>query len=100
MLLAIDCGNTNTVFALWDGEKIVSEWRTSTQHQRTADEYYTWLRTLMHLESIEVTITEAIISSTVISSVDESRTIELEKSGDSSDTPKSLIGRPNPPAKR
>jgi len=65
MLLAIDCGNTNTVFAIWDGAKTVAEWRTSTRHQRTADEYYTWLRTLMQLAEIEVTVTEAIISSTV-----------------------------------
>lgn len=65
MLLAIDCGNTNTVFAIWDGTRLLAEWRTSTQHQRTADEYYTWLTTLMHLQKLDVEITAAIISSTV-----------------------------------
>ena len=65
MLLAIDCGNTNTAFALWDGTRFVSTWRTSTEWQRTADQYYVWLRTLMQFQDIEADITEAIVSSTV-----------------------------------
>lgn len=65
MLLCIDCGNTNTVFSIWDGTQFVSTWRTSTEHQRTADQYYVWLRTLMTLHGIDAQITEAIISSTV-----------------------------------
>lgn len=65
MLLTIDCGNTNTVFAIWDGESFVASWRCATQHQRTADEYYTWLRTLMSLHHVEVAITDVIVSSTV-----------------------------------
>ncbi len=65
MLLTIDCGNTNTAFAIWDGRTFVANWRCATQHQRTADEYYTWLRTLMNLNSIDVAITDVIISSTV-----------------------------------
>ena len=40
MLLAIDCGNTNTVFSIWDGESFIGTWRTSTDWQRTADQYY------------------------------------------------------------
>ncbi|MDW4496875.1 type III pantothenate kinase [Sulfitobacter sp. D35] len=65
MLLAIDCGNTNTVFALWDGERFLATWRTSTEWQRTADQYYVWLSTLMKLKDIDGEITEVIISSTV-----------------------------------
>ncbi|MCV3272452.1 type III pantothenate kinase [Roseobacter sinensis] len=65
MLLAIDCGNTNTVFAIWDGDQFVAQWRTSTEWQRTADQYYVWLSTLMRLQNIDVTITDMIISSTV-----------------------------------
>ncbi|MGB3556410.1 MAG: type III pantothenate kinase [Jannaschia sp.] len=65
MLLTVDCGNTNTVFAIWDGTAFLASWRCATQHQRTADEYYTWLRTLMDLHRIDVTITDVIISSTV-----------------------------------
>ncbi len=65
MLLAIDCGNTNTVFSLWDGSRFVATWRTATEHQRTADQYYVWLSSLMGLQKIDATVTAVIISSTV-----------------------------------
>lgn len=65
MLLAIDCGNTNTVFSLWDGTRFVATWRTSTEHQRTADQYYVWLSSLMGLQKIDAAVTSVIISSTV-----------------------------------
>lgn len=65
MLLAVDCGNTNTVFALWDGDQMIGHWRTSTEWQRTADQYYVWLSTLMNLQGINAQITDMIISSTV-----------------------------------
>jgi type III pantothenate kinase len=65
MLLAIDCGNTNTVFSIWSGEKFIATWRIATDHKRTADEYFVWLSSLMMLTKTEATITEAIISSTV-----------------------------------
>ena len=65
MLLAIDCGNTNTVFSIWDGQKFIATWRTSTEWQRTADQYYVWLSTLMNFQKIEADITDVIISSTV-----------------------------------
>ncbi|MDR0809801.1 MAG: type III pantothenate kinase [Gemmobacter sp.] len=65
MLLAIDCGNTNTVFSIWDGADFLATWRIATDHRRTADEYYVWLQTLMTLKKLDVTISEAIISSTV-----------------------------------
>jgi len=65
MLLAIDVGNTNTVFSIWDGTAFVATWRTSTEWQRTADQYYVWLSTLMHFRKVEVEITDVIVSSTV-----------------------------------
>ncbi|MFD2738611.1 type III pantothenate kinase [Sulfitobacter aestuarii] len=65
MLLAVDCGNTNTVFSIWDGESFIATWRTATEWQRTADQYYVWLSTLMRLQEIEADITDMIISSTV-----------------------------------
>ena len=65
MLLAIDCGNTNTVFSIWDGERFLATWRTSTEWQRTADQYYVWLSTLMRFQKLDVHITDVIISSTV-----------------------------------
>ena len=66
MLLCIDTGNTNTVFSIWDGEAFIGTWRASTEHQRTADQYFVWLTTLMRAEGLEsVTIDEVVISSTV-----------------------------------
>ncbi|MBS9716689.1 type III pantothenate kinase [Pseudohalocynthiibacter aestuariivivens] len=65
MLLAIDCGNTNTVFSIWDGEKFLCTLRTVTEHQRTADQYFVWLSTLLRHHKIEMEIDEVIISSTV-----------------------------------
>lgn len=65
MLLAIDCGNTNTVFSIWDGTEFIAHWRTATEWQRTADQYYVWLSTLMKIQEIDVKIDEVIVSSTV-----------------------------------
>ncbi len=65
MLLAIDCGNTNTVFSIWDGERFIFSGRTSTEWQRTADQYYVWLSSLMQFQKVDVEITEVIVSSTV-----------------------------------
>ena len=65
MLLAIDCGNTNTVFSIWTGSKFISTWRIATDQQRTADQYYVWLSSLITLGKIKVDITDVIISSTV-----------------------------------
>ena len=65
MLLAIDCGNTNTVFSIWDGTRFLCTLRTSTHHARTADAYFTWYSTLINHYGIEADITDVIISSTV-----------------------------------
>jgi type III pantothenate kinase len=65
MLLAIDCGNTNTVFSIWNGTRFIATWRIATDHKRTADEYFVWLSSLLALTKTEATVTEAIISSTV-----------------------------------
>ena len=65
MLLAIDCGNTNTVFSIWNGARFVATWRIATDHKRTADEYFVWLSSLLMLTKTDADVTEAIISSTV-----------------------------------
>jgi len=65
MLLAIDCGNTNTVFSIWDGSAFLATWRIATEWRRTADEYYVWLSALMGSRGVVVGIDAVIISSTV-----------------------------------
>lgn len=66
MLLAIDVGNTNVVFALVEGEAILHRWRIATTHARTADEYAVWLSQLMQLEGVERSRVDAAIVSTVV----------------------------------
>ena len=67
MLLAIDVGNTNAVFALHDGKEFIAEWRCSSDYRRTGDEYFVWLKQLMDHEGIKGTVNEVIICSTVTS---------------------------------
>ncbi len=52
MLLTIDVGNTNTTFALFDGDSLAADWRVSTVHHRTADEYAAIMRVLMEEERL------------------------------------------------
>ena len=64
MLLTIDTGNTNTVFSIWDGTKFLCTLRCSTEYQRTADQYFVWLSTLLEHHKIQANIDAVIISST------------------------------------
>ena len=67
MLLAIDCGNTNTVFAVFDDAgRIKGEWRSSTNVNRTADEIGVWLTQLMSLDGIDRAQVVAGIVATVV----------------------------------
>jgi type III pantothenate kinase len=47
MLLVVDAGNTNVVFAVHDGSGWRGTWRIATEPQRTSDEYAVWLLTLL-----------------------------------------------------
>jgi type III pantothenate kinase len=66
MLLAIDVGNTNIVFAICEGEDIRWRWRISTDGDRTADEYAVWLHQLMALEGVDGKHIDAAIIATVV----------------------------------
>ena len=66
MLLAVDCGNTNIVFALYDGDSQQANWRISTDPKRSADEYLVWLTQLMALSNFAVDeLSDMIIASVV-----------------------------------
>ncbi|MDX1574559.1 MAG: type III pantothenate kinase [Kiloniellales bacterium] len=52
MLLTIESGNTNVVFAIYEGERQRGRWRASSDAKRTADEYAVWLTQLMALEDL------------------------------------------------
>ncbi len=66
MLLAIDVGNTNTKFAIWDGMTWRAQWRSSTQTTRTADEYAPWLSQIMTMSELGFSDISACIISTVV----------------------------------
>ena len=66
LLLAIDAGNTNVVFAVFDGTSLLKSWRTSTNIKRTADEYGVWLNHLIELTGIKVDAIGGAIIATVV----------------------------------
>ncbi|MBC8267572.1 MAG: type III pantothenate kinase [Rhodospirillaceae bacterium] len=69
MLLAIDSGNTNTVFAIFDEHgTVLGEWRASSTPERTADEHGVWLMQLLALSGIDRASIENAIIATVVPS--------------------------------
>jgi type III pantothenate kinase len=66
MLLAVDIGNTNTVFGLFEGESLRFDWRCETRVERTGDEHAVFLRGLFDLAGLRFSdVTAGIISSVV-----------------------------------
>ena len=66
MLLAVDVGNTNLTFGVFDGEELKSRFTMTTKVSRTADEYGLWLKNLLEAKKIPSgAITDVIISSVV-----------------------------------
>ena len=66
MLLAIDTGNTNTLFAIHDGKEWIVEWRIATNATRTADEYAVWFHQLLVMQGLSFEdISECVISTVV-----------------------------------
>ncbi len=70
MLAAIDSGNTNVVFAVYDGEDKRGEWRSATNANRTADEYAVWLTQLMELCDLTRGDIDAAILANVVPAAD------------------------------
>lgn len=66
MLLAVDVGNTNLLFALFQGDAIIARWRIATDAKRTGDEYAVWLLQLMQLEGFDRAAISSVIIATVV----------------------------------
>lgn len=66
MLLAIEQGNTNTMFAIHDGERWVAQWRAATDSSRTADEYAVWLHQLLDMDGRKFNDMRGCIISSVV----------------------------------
>lgn len=69
MLLAIDVGNTNSLFALHDGADWVAQWRIGTDVFRTADDYAVWLHQICQMHGVSFEDIDGCIVSTVVPQV-------------------------------
>lgn len=70
LLLALDVGNTNTVVGVFDGERLTTHWRLTTQADRTADEIGMWLRQLLRSEEIDIDRLVGVAVSSVVPPMD------------------------------
>ena len=69
MLLAFDVGNTNILLGLFEGDKLVQNWRISTDTDKSADEYGILLKQFFDHEGIDMDAVEDIIIATVVPSI-------------------------------
>ena len=79
MILAVDVGNTNLVFALVDKGEIRARWRIATDPRRTADQYSVWLHQLLELEGFSRDDVEGVIIGTVVPRALHNLTVLSEK---------------------
>jgi type III pantothenate kinase len=66
LLVLVDVGNTNTVFGVYQGDELVESFRTSTDKERTADEYGSFLLPLFSRRGIDPASAEAVVISSVV----------------------------------
>jgi type III pantothenate kinase len=66
MLLAVDAGNTQTVFGLFEGGRLVVDWRAATRKTTTADELGVLLRSLFREEGLETEAVQGMIVASVV----------------------------------
>jgi type III pantothenate kinase len=71
MLLAIDIGNTNTVYGVFEGEKLAWQFRVESARGRTSDEYAVTLRSLLAMHGIEPARIHAAILASVVPALTE-----------------------------
>lgn len=71
MLLVIDVGNTNIVFALYEHDTMRGLWRMATNRERTSDEYAAWLRQLLELDGLSFSAIEGVAMASVVPAVTE-----------------------------
>src|SRR3954466_3061895 len=53
MLLAVDAGNTQTVFGLFEGERVTEQFRVGTDRSHTGDELAVMLRAFVDLAALD-----------------------------------------------
>lgn len=71
MLLVIDVGNTNIVLGIFKGEKLIFDWRISTDKNKTVDEYGLMLRQMLGSADIDPKDIKDIIISSVVPNIND-----------------------------
>ncbi len=66
MLLAVDTGNTHTVLGLFEGERLLADWRVATRKDATADEMGVLLRSLFTEARLDAGRVEGMIVASVV----------------------------------
>jgi len=66
VLLAVDVGNTNVTFGLFDGELLTADWRVTAHRERTADEMAVELRDLFALKGLDLGLVTGVVISSVV----------------------------------
>jgi type III pantothenate kinase len=66
VLLAVDVGNTNVTLALFEGEKLVADWRVTSHRERTGDEIGVELKQLFGLRGFELKVVTGVVISSVV----------------------------------
>ena len=79
MLLAIDCGNTNIVFSVFEDDSQIHDWRIETKAGRTADEYTSWLSHLLSLSSLSLDQIKDVVIASVVPAVTQQLRLFAEK---------------------
>jgi type III pantothenate kinase len=66
MLLAVDVGNTQTVFGVFEGPRLVHRWRVATEAERTADELGVLVDRLLELRDLGFEDVDGVCLSTTV----------------------------------
>lgn len=82
MLLAVDVGNTNTVLGLYDGERLVHDFRIETSKGRTTDEYHVLLSSLLMLAGVRTADVRASILASVVPSLNDTFVEAIDRAFD------------------
>jgi len=71
MLLAVDVGNTHTVLGLYEGARLVHDFRIQSARERTADEYHVLIHSLLGVVGLAAADVRASILASVVPTITE-----------------------------
>ena len=69
MIFVLDVGNTNIVLGIYKEKELLVDWRLSTDHKRSSDEYGIQVRQLFEQNNIKISDIEGVIISSVVPNI-------------------------------